>query len=267
MSKLIKKEGETWLMFVDTNILLDFYRLGGESAKRQLSALETNKAQLITTDQLRMEYLKNRQRVIIDNFKTFKDVKVPNAPPILIDYQPYRMMKKDGKKITTNFKRVKEKIQKVLKNPGQNDPVYSALNRIFNEADSLHLSRESDVRYEIRTLALKRFGLGYPPRKKNDNSIGDAINWEWIVRCAKENSANHHIVIVSRDADFGVTFERETFLNDWLEKEFKERVSRKRKIVLTTKLTSALPLINFTPTAAEISEEEQLIAESEEPEA
>lgn len=34
---------EKWFVFVDTNILLDFYRLGGEAAGRQLNALEKHK--------------------------------------------------------------------------------------------------------------------------------------------------------------------------------------------------------------------------------
>lgn len=92
----------------------------------------------------------------------------------------------------------------------------------------------------IRSAARKRFVLGYPPRKPGDTSIGDAINWEWIIHCAQASTDGHHVLIVSRDGDYGITFDGEPILNDWLRSEFKARVSRKRKIELTNKLSNAL---------------------------
>src|SRR3954447_27077824 len=59
-----RRRPKKWLLFVDTNVLLDFYRLPGESAKRQLATLEKHQASLIMTDQVWMEFLKNRQKVI-----------------------------------------------------------------------------------------------------------------------------------------------------------------------------------------------------------
>lgn len=60
---------EKWLFFVDTNVFLDFYRLPGDPAKRQLEGLLRHKGSLIVTEQLHMEYLKNRQKVIIESLK------------------------------------------------------------------------------------------------------------------------------------------------------------------------------------------------------
>ncbi|WP_176440200.1 PIN domain-containing protein [Boseongicola aestuarii] len=51
---------DNWLVFVDTNILLDFYRFRGASALKQLKALEQNRAKLIVTEQVQMEFLKHR---------------------------------------------------------------------------------------------------------------------------------------------------------------------------------------------------------------
>src|SRR5258708_39772823 len=70
-------------------------------------------------------------------------------------------------------------------------------------------------------------------------SLGDSINWEWIVHCAINSEDYHNVLIVSRDSDFGVTYDGKATLNDWLYREFKERVSRKRKVELTQKLTDA----------------------------
>ena len=65
---------EKWIIFVDTNIFLDFYRLGGESAERQLKALERHVDRIITGDQVRMEFLKNRQGEILKTIKNLKKI-------------------------------------------------------------------------------------------------------------------------------------------------------------------------------------------------
>ena len=65
--------------------------------------------------------------------------------------------------------------------------------------------------------------------------IGDAVNWEWIIECADQSGSN--IVIVSRDSDYGHNLGKETILNDWLQQEFSQRISQKRKIYLTDRLT------------------------------
>src|SRR5437763_1762209 len=82
--------------------------------------------------------------------------------------------------------------------------------------------RSNKVRFTIRNLARKRFALGYPPRKQNATSLGDSINWEWIVHCAINSDDYHNVLIVSRDSDYGVNYEGEATLNDWLYREFKE---------------------------------------------
>jgi hypothetical protein len=60
-----KAKPKKWLVFIDANILLDFYRQAGESAIRQLKALEKHRESLILGDQLSMEFLKNRQAAIV----------------------------------------------------------------------------------------------------------------------------------------------------------------------------------------------------------
>lgn len=50
------------LVFIDTNIFLDLYRLGsGQGALRQLDLLNQVKDKIITTYQVEMEYKKHRQ--------------------------------------------------------------------------------------------------------------------------------------------------------------------------------------------------------------
>lgn len=250
---------ENWLIFVDTNIFLDFYRLGGEAADRQLKALERHKKALIICEQVWMEFLKNRQKVISDSIKQIKKPTSTPVPPIVTEFQPAKLMSKKSKEATNYFKKTISRVEKILKDPMSHDPVYKSVARIFKSNSEFNLKRPSKERFEIRNLARKRFVLGYPPRKKNDTSIGDAINWEWIVRCAEKSNENHNILIVSRDGDYGISYGDEAILNDWLYREFKDRISRKRKIELTSKLTLALKRLDEEVAEEDVAEEEVII--------
>ena len=186
------RANKRWLIFIDTNILLDFYRQG-ESAIRQISLLEKHKDSLIITDQVWMEFLKNRQQVLTSTMNTLKQPDCITFPPFLSDYQPAKTVSASLKSASANFKKVRRKIENMISNPASHDAVYKGLFKIFSHVGDYTLTRDDDVKHEIRSLAQKRFTLGYPPRKTSDNSIGDAINWEWIVHCAVQSLSLRHI--------------------------------------------------------------------------
>jgi PIN domain-containing protein len=248
-----------WLVFIDTNILLDFYRLPGESAIRQLKALEKHRQALILGDQLSMEFLKNRQVAIVAGIQAMQKPLRPTVPSVLLDAQAAKTLMKNYATTDEKWQQSKKRIERMLTNPSTADPVYQHLMRIFDHEGDFNLKRTNKVRFTIRNLARKRFALGYPPRKQNATSLGDSINWEWIVHCAITSKDNHNVLIVSRDSDFGVTYAGKATLNDWLYREFKERVSRKRNVELTQKLTDALKCLNEQVTAGDLAEEERLI--------
>jgi PIN domain-containing protein len=226
----------SWLVFIDTNILLDFYRLGGESAARQLSVLEKHKDALILTRQVCMEFLKNRQKVIVDSVTKIARPQKQPMPPILTDAQAAKMWAKHQKNADDQFRKIKKKLTKVLEAPAQNDPVFKPIKKIFSHEGEFNLRDDNALVRKIESRARRRFALGYPPRKQNDTSLGDAINWEWIIECALNCGASKDIVIVSRDRDYGVVHDGSIILNDFLLAEFKGRVSQKRKIILTNNL-------------------------------
>lgn len=147
-----------------------------------------------------------------------------------------------------------DRTEKLLESPSRNDPVYKILQRLFKATGDCHLTRNKQLRFKIRELAQKRFMLGYPPRKLRDNTICDAINWEWIIYCA--NNCSDDIVIISRDTDYGEHHKNKSFLNDWLYQEFKERVSRKRTIFFTRRLAEGFKLAGIS-----VSEEEEQVEE------
>ncbi|MDD5596846.1 MAG: PIN domain-containing protein [Victivallaceae bacterium] len=113
------------------------------------------------------------------------------------------------------------------------------------------------------SLANTYFNRAYPPRKKKDTSCGDRINWEWCLHCVKnidDDSQTHDLVIVSRDSDYGITYNGQSYINDWLRKEFAEKISRKRKIILTNSLVEGLKHIDVTVSRqTELAEKREII--------
>lgn len=250
------------LLFVDTNVLLDFYRIRKtDISTKYLEQLEVCKDRLIIGTQVEMEYKRNRQRVIVESLNNFTspDWGKLSAPALVTDLQATKMVEKKKKELIAQQNKVNEKIQSILSDPTRHDPVYKTLQRLFKHESPFNLSRNKKERFAIRRLARKRFMLGYPPRKQGDTSIGDAVNWEWIVRCSTDSG--RHVVIVTRDTDYGAIHGGKSYLNDWLKQEFAERVSKKRKIILTDKLSAGLKIVHASVTKEMEEEEEKLLAE------
>ncbi|CAI8404787.1 MAG: Uncharacterised protein [Flavobacterium sp. SCGC AAA160-P02] len=255
-----KKEILDALIFIDTNILLDFYRIKKSNVSmKYLEEIENHLDLIITSSQVEMEFKTNRQSVILKSISEIKKIgnEKVSVPVILSDAKAVEMIQKARKEIQKKQKKLKERIEKILKNPVYHDPVYKSLDKLFKHKSNINLNRQNKKRFKVRSLAKKRFILGYPPRKKSDNSIGDAVNWEWIIDCAEQTGK--HIILVTRDSDFGCTYDDDSYLNDWLKQEFKQRISRKRKIVLTDKLSTAFQLVEIPVTEEMIEEENKVI--------
>ncbi|APC69266.1 PIN domain-containing protein [Ralstonia nicotianae] len=237
------------LLFVDTNVLLDFYRIRKSDVSiKYLQQLEECKDRLILGSQVEMEFKKNRQRVIVEALNSYSlpDWGKLSPPALVADIKACKMIEKKKGDLINQHKKVSEKVRSILCDPTHHDPLYKILQRLFKNHSPYNLARTKKERFNIRNLARKRFVLGYPPRKQNDTSIGDSINWEWIVHCSKESGK--HVIIVTRDTDYGVTYKDTPYINDWLRQEFSERVSKKRQLILTDKLSVALKKVHKSVT-------------------
>ena len=249
------------LVFIDTQIFLDFYRLPGrEALERQLEYIDKSKDSMIISSQVEMEFKKNRQAVLRALLKEkFGSIpSLPDMPPVLASARAGSALKTAHKAYVRQYLNVQKRIVKLLGSP-ESDPVYVGLKKLFKHDSPLNLTIENEHRHQIRRLARQRWIMGYPPRKPQDNSIGDAINWEWIVYCARAHP-EHDIMIVSRDQDFGSIYAGEGYLNDWLAQEFKERVSRIGSIVLAARLTDAFRELGVRVTKKSKREEQEAIA-------
>jgi len=251
------------LIFIDTNIFLDFYRIRkSEVSVSYLKLIEDHKSVIITGCQVEMEYKKNRQTVILESQGKFKNPDWNNlsVPALLSEAEEAKRIIELRKEVTEQQTKISKKIELILKSPISHDPVYDSLERLFKGVSQFNLNKDNENNKKIYDLALKRFMLGYPPRKKNDTSIGDAINWEWIVDCAV--NSNKSIIIVTRDVDYGASLKSESFVNDWLQEEFKERTSPGSEIFLTTRLSEAFKIINVSVSKDMVEEESRILEES-----
>jgi hypothetical protein len=210
------------------------------------------------TDQIEVEFLNNRQKVISEALREIvsPEIKVV-VPSYLKEAKAVQAIDKGRAQIKKAVETLKERVTKLLENPARNDPVFKIVRRAFANANSMNLKTcEEKTRTKIFEAALLRFQRGFPPRKKQDSTTGDAINWEWVLHCAK--TFKRDVLLVSRDSDFGL-FEK-GLLNDWLAREFQSNTRMKARLLPS--LSQALKSLKVEVTAAEQQEEKKLIQEA-----
>lgn len=251
------------LLFIDTNIWLDFYRASSDALLELLEKVEAMQDRLIVTHQLEMEFKANRQKVILQAHKLLGDSAPKQIPAIgvLVDASTFKKVNKTLQSAKARVGRLQAKLLAFIEKPTTSDPVFKTCQRIFHKNDALTLTRldvDDELRQEIRGRALRRLQHGCPPRKPGDYTFGDAINWEWMVQCAIDERAE--LVIVSRDTDYGATHSKESYVNDHLRHEFSERVSKKRKLLLYSKLSDALKHFDVQLSEASVAAESAMLA-------
>jgi hypothetical protein len=248
------------LLFIDTNIWLDFYRARNDAGVKLLKQIEKVSERLIVTYQLESEFKRNRQQVLRESWENLKPPGDLGFPNIVGDAKAVRVLTRNMREAKQRVERIKRLIVRAMSSPSRHDPVYQACERMFRKDDDLVLTRQDPYRRTIRNKALRRFLQGYPPRKKNDTSMGDGFNWEWMVHCAAQRKAN--LVVITRDGDFGVNIDKKCYPNDHLAQEFKERVSRRRKVVIFDRLTEGLKYLDIAVTQKEVDAEQAWREES-----
>lgn len=248
------------LLFVDTNVWLDFYRTRTDAGLSLLQHLDKIKTQIIVTYILEMEFKKHRHSVIAESMRNLEPPKGFSRPGLFSDAAAVKAINKNldlaGKKLST----LKKRFIKMIEDPAGTDPVFKVCQRVFHKNDNLTLDLGSDLKGIIGRKAMRRFILGCPPRKQGDTSIGDAINWEWIVYCAEKLKSE--VAIVSRDSDFGTPIDGKGYLNAHLKQGFSERVSKKRRIMFFNRLSDGLTALQIPVSKKEIKEEDSLIERS-----
>lgn len=214
------KKGDTKHVFIDSNIFLDFYRLGREDLDKLNQLIELIKngdIKVYLTKQVYDEFFRNREETFRKTYKGFLDSKIEiQMNSIFKNYPEY-------KKITL-LTRALDKLKSDLGQKVETDVSTRNLaadhivRKIFDASNFI----DSDSFLE---KAVVRHRLGNPPGKKN-NSYGDEINWETLLDSVPDGEK---LIIVSNDGDYESPMS-DRKLDSYLESEWKEE--KKSKVYL-----------------------------------
>lgn len=201
-------------LFIDTNVLLSFYHLTSDDLEelRKLAVLlEQEKVALLLTDQVREEFLRNREGKIADSIKRLKDQKLNlQFPQICKDYPEYLLLRDIQKKYDEQHSALLGKLQSDIES--KKLKADSTIESLFAAATALQ--REP----ALVSRARLRVDLGNPPGK--NGSLGDAVNWELLL---EKVPVGEDLYFVTEDRDFFSVLEETNFneflLHEWHSKK------------------------------------------------
>jgi hypothetical protein len=256
------KEQQDYLVFVDTNVLLDLYRSRGDSTVIALGKLLESRDKIISTFQVRNEFLRNRTTVISQSLRELRrSLERPSVPAMFADTTALRMYEQAVKELNQRKEQLCTRLSTALRHPTDRDEAYKLVSKFFGEEVGFFLEDGTDNSHVFYYKAARRHKLGNPPRKKESESIGDALNWEWCLDVCRSETKD--LVVVTRDGDYGEKAEGDLVLpNLLLHEEFKSEVSRKRKLVITPSVNTALKLIGTKVSDDEVRKERAEIKEA-----
>lgn len=208
------------LLFVDTNVWLDAYRSRASTKPEDLVNLAQLRDHVITTDQLQSEFLRNLPAAVQDGIKSLGG---SSWPGLVAHLHP-------------EVQSARARLKKVHENH-EHEPIWVALGSLCRTDRSLHLAEGGGPWSAIVSQAEDRKKLNKPPGKLKENSIGDHINWLWILAVCKARRAS--VTICSRDGDYGYAGDPGN-ASPALVQEFRNAVGVGYNVSLTTSLEKCI---------------------------
>jgi predicted nucleic acid-binding protein len=200
------------LLFIDSNIFLNFYHFYDEDLD-QLSKLveliKKREIKLYVTTQVHDEIKRNRENRLEDAYKKFSESECVIKMPIFCKhYDEYA----DIKRAQQLLRKIKSSLdKKIFRDIGEKN---LKADKIINDLIFVSTIIESD---KYLPKAITRYRLGRPPGK-NKNSCGDEVNWEALIAEIKEDG---EFIIISEDNDY-INCVDKNKLKDYLIDEWKE---------------------------------------------
>lgn len=181
-------------VFIDTNVLFSFYNLLNERIEEVVNQIiflnKNRRIKLWTTEQVKNEYIRNRDSVITQMIKTFRDEKFNNQIPQIVKHtKKYQELSQ----VIKDYEQIKNSILSELETEISN----STLKADAITLELLKAANLIDTTPELLTIAKDRYDLGNPPGK--NNSYGDALNWECLISSLPQSEDLH---IVTDDSDY-----------------------------------------------------------------
>lgn len=184
----------TFQLFLDSNILLNFYSTSSEDLEelRKIVGLISNdEIKLHLNSHLRDEFYRNRDDKLEDFLSTFSKVQFPNigVPAFMSDYDSLPEIRRR----VSEAKKLHSDMLNKARSEAQNQTTQADLliKDLFRLAPVIAIEEATYLRAERRAL------LGNPPGK--GTGVGDRIHWEFLLKEAPVHSILH---FVSRDGDF-----------------------------------------------------------------
>lgn len=200
-------------VFIDTNILLSFYHYSSDELDvlhNVFADHEHGSATVYVTEQVKDEYVRNREVKIKDALKKFNDSKInPQFPSFMKGHEEYDKLRELARQAKLLKKSILLKVQDSIDQ--------ETLPADVLIADIFKYSRVSKVTAKRLEAAEIRMARGNPPGKKN--SLGDAINWEILLEEVTDGNDLH---IVSADGDYFSTL-NENNPGFFIRKEWKKK--------------------------------------------
>jgi hypothetical protein len=201
-------------VFIDTNVYLTFFHFTSDELE-ELDKLEMvireGHAQLHITEQVRDEFLRNREGKLAESLKELRRMKVPDRFPRLVQtYDEYDKLRAIEKEFSTQLSALIEQVEASAES--KTLAADTKLAALMNQT-AVKLDTGSDV---IQAARL-RMDLGNPPGK--EGSLGDAINWEALLAGVHDGE---DLAVISDDQDFQSKLDA-TRLSDFLIEEWKSK--------------------------------------------
>ncbi len=224
-------------LFIDTNVFLSFFHLSNddlEELHKLTVLLEKNSITLWLTEQVKDEFLRNRENKISEAVKKLSEQRSkPQFPQICKDYEEYpairELQKEYDQKLSSLIRKVNEDIsEKTLKADQKIAELFGKATFIKSTAD-------------LVSKAKLRMDIGNPPGK--NGSLGDAINWEALLESVPQKQK---LYVIADDKDyFSILDENKPkdFLRDeWSEKKQAETIFYRRISQFSKNITRKLNL-------------------------
>ncbi|GAB1718450.1 MAG: hypothetical protein NTAFB09_01810 [Nitrosospira sp.] len=202
-------------VFIDTNILLDIYHLSGpdlEELRKLKKMVEKGKVELLVSKQVIDEFWRNRERVVADAMRKFRESKASaQIPNIIRIYPEAKELKEAVDKVNEVVKQLADKARVDIEaDTLKSDEV---IREIFSAIKVGAVSPSLIERAQLRS------DVGNPPGKRD--SLGDAINWEWLLEQEIE-FWDDELIIISADGDYESELSKgklkEYLLREWNDK-------------------------------------------------
>jgi hypothetical protein len=215
-------------LFIDTNIYLSFYHFTDDdldSLGNLEILIEENEIDLYIPDQVKKEFIKNRDNKLNTSMNKFEEQNISlESPRFCQTYSEYEELVDLKDEYNQKHSKLIEDIQSdVLNEELKADEIIRGL---FDKGSVIECSNE------ILEAASKRSKRGKPPEEHKN--LGDTINW---VSLLKHITNGEDLHFISRDNDFSSNLQRNKF-NTYLKKEWNQK--KNSELVFYRSLTKFL---------------------------